>query len=124
MAWEYLPVDLDRCDRKFAEGVERKMAEIGARLARIERKWEESEDARRREWEALEGRTMTGWERIDHFHDGLMRKNTIMTQELAGLIWQVREDGREAHEEIKEDMRANREATLKMLDRLSEPPFG
>lgn len=124
MAWEYLPVDIERCNREFVEGVERKMAEIAARLARTERLWKEGEDARRREWEALEGRTMTGWDKIDHFHDGLMRKNTMIAQTLMSMMWNVQEEARIAHEELKEDMRANREATLKMLDRLSEPPFG
>lgn len=124
MAWEYRPVDMDRRNREFAEGVERKVAQIAARLARIEQKWKEGEEAHRHEWEALEGRTMAGWDKIDHFHDGLLRKNTMIAQTLMGMMWNVQEEAREAHDEFKEDMRANREATLKMLDRLSEPPFG
>ena len=124
MAWEYRPVEMDRLNREFAEGVERRGAEIAARLAKIEEKWEGSEEARRREWEVLEGRAMTAWEEIKHFNDGLLRKNTMMTEDLLAMIWQAREEGREAHAEFREEMRANREATLKMLGRLSEPPFG
>lgn len=117
------------------ERTDRRGVEIRERLEKIERLWEESEKARRREWEALEGRAMTVWEEIKHFNDGLLRKNTAITQEQLAMSWQVREEfrasfaaareeSRRAFEEFEEEMRANREATLKMLDRLSEPPFG
>ncbi len=121
MDWQAWLVDLER---EFMERTDRRGVEFRERLENIERLWEEGEEKRRREWEALEGRTMTGWEKIDHFHDGLLRKTTAITQEQLSFSWQVREEFREEFAELKEEMRANREATMKMLDRLSEPPFG
>lgn len=115
-------------EREFMERTDRRGVEFREMLENIERRWEEGEEARRREWEALEGRAMTAWEKIEHSLDGLLRKTTMITQEQIAMNWKVaeetREEFREGFAEIKEAMRANREATLKMLDRLSEPPFG
>jgi hypothetical protein len=121
MDWQAWLVDLER---EFMERTDRRGVEIRERLEKIERVWEECEEERRREWEALEGRTMTGWEKIEHSFDGLLRKTTMISQEQIAMNWQVREEFREEFEELKDEVRANREATLKMLDRLSEPPFG
>jgi hypothetical protein len=132
MDWQAWLVDLER---EFMERTDRRGVEFREMLESIERRWEESEEARRREWEALEGRAMTGWEKIEHSFDGLLRKTTVITQEQIAMNWMVmeefrenfakaREENRRAFKEIEEEWRANREATLKMLDRLSEPPFG
>ncbi len=115
-------------EREFMERTDRRGVEFREMLENIERRWKEGEEARRREWEALEGRAMTAWEKIEHSLDGLLRKTTMITQEQIAMNWKVaeetREEFREGFAEIKQEMRANREATLKMLDRLSEPPFG
>jgi benzoyl-CoA reductase/2-hydroxyglutaryl-CoA dehydratase subunit BcrC/BadD/HgdB len=125
MDWQAWLVDLER---EFMERTDRRGVEFREMLEDIERRWKESEEARRREWEALEGRAMTGWEKLEHSFDGLLRKTTLITQEQIAMNWRVgeeiREEFRSSFAEIKEEMRANREATLKMLDRLSEPPFG
>ena len=125
MEWQAWLMDLER---EFMERTDRRGVEFREMLETIERRWKEGEEARRREWEALEGRAMTAWEKIEHSLDGLLRKTTMITQEQIAMNWKVaeetREEFREGFAEIKEEMRANREATLKMLDRLSEPPFG
>ena len=83
MAWEYQPVDEERLRLEFEQGVERRQAEIRARLEKVERRWQEGEEARRREWEALEGRLMSAYEESRHHNDGLLRRNVRMTQELS-----------------------------------------
>ena len=60
--------------REFEEGVARRQVEIRSRLEKVEQRWEEGEEARRREWETLEGRLMDAYEKNQHHHDGLLRK--------------------------------------------------
>ena len=120
MECDYWPVDTERMRREFNEGLERRQIEIRARLEKVEQRWEESEEARRHEWEALEGRLMNAYERNQHFNDGLLRKMTVMTEEYIKIL---REGGAIFQEEMAEgraQLRANTEAVLKALDRL--PP--
>jgi hypothetical protein len=120
VTWEYQPVDIEEIRREFAAKVEQRQIEIRGRLERIERRWEEAEEGRRREWEQLEGRLMTAAEESKHFYDGLLRKNSVMTNEYIAILWEGREEARIAAEEQRAELRANTEAVLKMLDRL--PP--
>lgn len=110
----------DRIRREMDERLERSHAEIRGRLETIEGHWEEDEEARRREWEALEGRLMTAQEEHRHFNDGILRKMTVMTEEYIRIM---REAGAALQREIAEQrsqIRANTDAVLKALDRL--PP--
>lgn len=123
MDCDYWPVDTERMRREFEEVVARGQAEIRARLEKVERRWEEGEEARRREWEALEGRLMTAYEKNQHHSDGLLRKMTVMTQEYIAILHEERMAIRALQSEAAEgraQLRANTEAVLKALDRL--PP--
>jgi predicted nucleic acid-binding Zn-ribbon protein len=107
--------------REFEEGVARRQVEIRKRLEKVEHRWEVSEEARQREWEALEGRLMTAYEENRHFNDGLLRKMTVMTEEYIKIL---REGGAIFQKEMAEgraQLRANTEAVLKALDRLPPP---
>lgn len=110
--------------REFEEGVARRQVEIRARLEKVEQRWEEGEEARRREREALEGRLMNAYEKNQHFNDGLLRKMTVMTEEYIRIL---REGGAAFQKEMAEgraQLRANTEAVLKALDRLPPPQPG
>jgi sugar-specific transcriptional regulator TrmB len=120
MTWEYRPVDVEQIRREMKEGFERSLAEIQARTEQVERHWERSEEARRREWERLEGRLMTAEEKRKRFDDALLRKNTMMTQAFLAILDEGREEFRQEFAEGRAQMRANTEAVLKALDRL--PP--
>ncbi len=119
MTWEYRPVDVEQIRREMKEGFERSLAEIQARTEQVERHWEKSEEARRREWERLEGRLMTAEEKRKRFDDALLRKNTMMTQAFLAILDEGREEFRQEFAEGRAQMRANTEAVLKALDRLS-----
>jgi len=120
MVWEYRPVDVEQIRREMKEGFERSLAEIQARTEQVEKHWEKSEEARRREWERLEGRLMTAEEKRKRFDDALLRKNTMMTQAFLAILDEGREEFRQEFAEGRAQMRANTEAVLAVLDRL--PP--
>jgi hypothetical protein len=122
MAWEDPVMERERIRRDMDERLERGMKEIQARLEKIERRWEEDEAARRREWEDLEGRMMTATEEHRHYNDGLLRKMTVMTNEQISILREFSEDMQKEFAEGRAQLRANTEAVLKMLDRLPEPP--
>ncbi|HXR59771.1 MAG TPA: hypothetical protein VN732_00420, partial [Solirubrobacterales bacterium] len=82
-------------------------------------RWEREEEDRRREWEALAGRLMTAEEANRHYHDGLLRKMDVLTQAQLNILRELHEKMEHQYSETLAEMRANREATLKMLDRLS-----
>lgn len=124
MECDYWPVDTERMRQRFEEGVARRQIEIRTRLEKVEQRWEESEEGRRHEWESLQGRLMTAYEENRHFNDGLLRKMTVMTEEYIRIL---REGGAILQEEMAEgraQLRANTEAVLKALDRLSPPQAG
>ena len=102
--------------------LERGFADIRERMEKVERRWEEDEKARRREWEALEGRTMTTIEEHRHYNDGLLRKMSVMTEAQINILREFSEDMQREFAEGRAQLRANTEAVLKMLDGL--PPAG
>ncbi|HWM54035.1 MAG TPA: hypothetical protein VNO20_01405 [Solirubrobacterales bacterium] len=113
-------MDVEQIRREMKEGFERSLAEIQARTEQVEKHWEKSEEARRREWERLEGRLMTAEEKRKRFDDALLRKNTMMTQAFLAILDEGREEFRQEFAEGRAQMRANTEAVLAVLDRL--PP--
>jgi len=120
MIWQGRAMEEERIQRDMDERLERAQVEIRARLEKVELRWQEDEQARRREWEALEGRYMTAQEEHRHFNDGILRKMTVMTDEYIQIM---REGAAALQREIAEQraqIRANTEAVLKVLDRL--PP--
>lgn len=107
-------------DRRLARGIE----EINQRTRKAERCWEKEEEDRRREWEELAGRLMTAEEASRHYHDGLLRKMDVLTQVQLNILREISEKMEHQYTETLAEMRANREATLKMLDRLSPSDDG
>lgn len=103
-------------DERLAKGLK----EINGRLRRVERRWEREEEDRRREWEALAGRLMTAEEKHQHYNDGLLRKMAVMTTEQINVLREFSEEMRHEFAEARAESRAQRDALLKVLDRL--PP--
>jgi len=112
--------EVERGKRDFERRVKEGLKEINGRLETAERRWEKEEEDRRHEWEALAGRLMTTEEKHQHYNDGLLRKMAVLTNEQLNILHGLGEDMRLHFKELQAEMRANREATLKMLDRL--PP--
>jgi hypothetical protein len=121
MTWEYRPVDEERLRREFEERLERGQAEIRARLAKVEQRWQEGEEARRQEWEALAGRLMDAYEENRHYNDGLLRRDAMMTEEFILILREGREEARAEAAENRAEIRANTEAVLRLLDRFPPP---
>ena len=115
-------MERERIRRDLDERLERGVADIRERMEKVERRWEEDEKARRREWEALEGRTMTAIEEHRHYNDGLLRKMSVMTEAQINILREFSEDMQREFAEGRAQLHANTEAVLKMLDRL--PPAG
>jgi|SRR3954453_3296183 hypothetical protein len=120
MDWHAVDMEVERGKRDFDRRVEKGLKELNQRLARVEQRWENEEEDRRREWEVLAGRLMTVEEKHQHHSDGLLRKMTILSNEQFTIIREFGEEMRQHFKEDKAEWRASREATLKMLDRL--PP--
>jgi hypothetical protein len=120
MAWEDPVMERERIRRDMDQRLQRGCKEIRQRLEKIERRWEESEKARKREWEELAGRMMTATEEHRHYNDGLLRKMAVMTEEYIGILREVSADLQREFAEGRAQLQSNTEAVLKMLDRL--PP--
>ncbi|HEX5526620.1 MAG TPA: hypothetical protein VFX44_05415 [Solirubrobacterales bacterium] len=113
-------MERERIRRDMDARLERGFADIRQRMEKVERRWEESEKARKREWEELEGRMMTATEEHRHYNDGLLRKMTVMTDAQINILREFSEDMQKEFAEGRAQLQANTEAVLKMLDRL--PP--
>lgn len=120
VAWHDLDMEIEQQMREMNERQERGFAEIMGRMEEAERRWEEDERARRREWEELEGRAMTAMEEHRHYNDGLLRKMDAMTVVQLNIGREISEDLQEGFAEIQSEGRAHRDALWRLLDRL--PP--
>ena len=129
--WHALDMELERGQRDFDRRMEETGGEIIERLERAERCCKEAEETRRRDWEELKGRMMTAAEKHQFELDGIRRQTATMTAEYVNVIRSAREDieqksaerraeSREEFEELLAEVRAQREAFLRMLDRF--PP--
>ena len=108
-------------------------AEVGGPFEELQRILREGGEARRREWEELNGRLMTAEEKRQFENDHIQRVLAQMTHAHVRTIQAAAEDikrefaesraeSREKFEELQAEARAQRQATLRMLDRL--PPSG
>ncbi len=131
MDWQALDMELERGNRDFERRMEEAGHEIQEHLERAYRRCKEFEEARRRDWEELRGELMTAEERRRVEVDGIQRLFANMTDEYVRVVSSAREDierksaegraeARAAFDELLAEARAQRQATLKMLDRL--PP--
>ncbi|HEU4462752.1 MAG TPA: hypothetical protein VFR75_09185 [Solirubrobacterales bacterium] len=121
MSWLDLDMEIGQHLRDMDERMERGFTQLMGRLEAAERRWEEDERARRREWEELEGRAMTAMEGHRHHNDGLLRKMDVMTTVELNILREISEDMEKGRAEAREENRAHTEALMKMLDRLPPP---
>jgi hypothetical protein len=120
VAWDDLSMEIKQRMREMDERLARGFAEIMGRMEEAERRWEEDERARKREWEELEGRAMTAMEEHRHYNDGLLRKMDTMTVFQVNIAREIQEEHKKGFAEMRSEGRAHREALLRLLDRL--PP--
>jgi len=113
-------MELERGKRDFERRLEEGRAEIRKRLERVEQCCKEAEEARRRDWEKLEGRLMTAEEKRQHDADSLQRLMARMTEEYVNIVRAASEDIKQEFAEGRAESRGQTEALLKMMDRL--PP--
>lgn len=120
MAWDDLSMEIKQHLHEMDGRLARGFAEIMERMDEAERRWEEGERARKREWEELQGRTMTAMEEHRHYNDGLLRKMDVMTIVQVNIAREIHEEQSKGFAEMQAEGRAHREALLRLLDRL--PP--
>ncbi|HEX6782833.1 MAG TPA: hypothetical protein VF125_12530 [Solirubrobacterales bacterium] len=131
MDWHALDMEIEEGNRDFERRMEEAGNEIQEHLERAYQRCKEFEEARRRDWEELRGQLMTAEERHQLEMDGIRRLLANMTEEYVRVISSAREDierksaegraeARAAFAELLAESRAQRQATLRMLDRL--PP--
>jgi coproporphyrinogen III oxidase len=124
-------MELERKERDFERRLEETGGEICERLEQIHQDCKEAEEARRRDWEELNGRLMTAEEKHQFEMDNIRLLFARMTDEYVNVMRAAsadikrefaegREEARAEAEENRAENRAQREALLKMLDRL--PP--
>ena len=114
-------MELEQWQADFDRRVEEGRSEVRERIARIERRCKEAEDARRREWEELKGRVMTAQEKQEHRSDGFLRLLTAMTDEYVQVARSIGEDLKRGFAEGRAESRAQSEALMRILDRLPPP---
>lgn len=133
MAWNDLDMELERKRCDFERRLEEGRGDLVARIEELQRILREGGEARRREWEELNGRLMTAEEKRQFENDHIQRVLAQMTHAHVRTIQAAAEDikrefaesraeSREKFEELQAEARAQRQATLRMLDRL--PPSG
>lgn len=124
-----MELERKRCD--FERRLEEGRGEVLAKIEALQRELREGGEARRREWEELNGRLMTAEEKRQFELDYIQTIYAQMADAFVGAIHAASEDmrrefaesraeSREKFEELQAEARAQRQATLSMLDRL--PP--
>lgn len=94
--------------------------EIRQRIEKAECRCQESEEARRKDWEQLEGRVMTAQEQQERRSDEFLRLINAVGYEHLKIIADLSDDMSRRSAEAREENRAHTEALLRVLDRL--PP--
>jgi hypothetical protein len=124
-----MELERKRCD--FERRLEEGRGEVVEKIEVLQRELREGGEARRREWEELNGRLMSADEKRQFENDHIQRLLAQMTDAHVGAIRAAQEDmsrefaesraeSRAKFEELLAEARAQRQATLRMLDRL--PP--
>jgi ribulose bisphosphate carboxylase small subunit len=135
MDWHAIDMEIERGNRDFERRMEEAGHEIRDHLERTYRRCKEFEEARRRDWEELRGQLMTAEERHQLEMDGIRRLFANLTDEYVRVVSSAREDierksaegraeARAGFDELLAEPRAQRQATLRMLDRLTPPEEG
>ncbi len=113
-------MELERQRWERDQRLEQMGREIRERIEKVERHCKESEEARRKDWEQLEGRVMTAEEKQERRSDGFLRLINAVATEHLKIIADLGDDMARRSEEARGENRAHTEALLKVLDRL--PP--
>ena len=124
-----MELERKRCD--FERRLEEGRGEVVEKIEVLQRELREGGEARRREWEELNGRLMSAEEKRQFELDYIQTIYAKMTDAFVGAIRAAGEDtrrefaesraeSRAKFEELLAEARAQRQATLRMLDRL--PP--
>lgn len=127
--WHAFDMEQDRKRRDRERRVEESGCEVREHLEQVHRCCRKSEEARRRDWEELKGRLMTAEEKHRFEMDNIRLLFATMTDEYVKVIRAAgadihrqfeegREEARAASDELLAEVRAQREAFLKLLDRL------
>jgi hypothetical protein len=129
--WDDLDMELERKRCDFERRLEEGRGDLVERIEELQRILREGGEARRREWEKLNGRLMTAEEKRQFENDHIQRVLAQMTHAHVRTIQAAAEDikrefaesraeSREKFDELQAEARAQRQATLRMLDWL--PP--
>jgi len=113
-------MEVERSRREFERRLEEGHEEIVEHLERTLRCCREAEEARRHDWEELNGRLMTAEEQRRFELDSIQTLFATMTREHVRVIAAASEDMERRFAETRGENRAHTEALLKVLDRL--PP--
>jgi len=122
--WNDLDMEMERKRCDFEQRLEEGRGDLVKRIEELQRILREGGKARRREWEELNGRLMTAEEKRQFENDHIQRVLVQMTDAHVKTIQAAREDLERAFAEIRAENKAQREATLRMLDRLPPPESG
>jgi myo-inositol-1-phosphate synthase len=135
MSW--LDMDMEQELERRMEDFERRLEEgrgvIRAQIERAERRCKEAEEVRRRDWEETKGHLATEAEKRQFESDSVQRLLAALTDVYVNVVRSAAEDmrrefaetraeSRAKFEELLAEARAQRQATLGVLDRL--PPKG
>jgi hypothetical protein len=132
MDWHALDMELERKRCDFERRLEEGRGEVLEKIEALQRELREGGEARRREWEELNGRLMTTEEKRQFENDHIQRVLAQMTEAHVQAFQAAQEDtkrefaesraeSRAKFEELQAEARAQRQATLRMLDRLPPP---
>jgi hypothetical protein len=125
-----MEIERERCD--FARRLEEGRGEVLEKIEALQRELRDGGEARRREWEELNGRLMTAEEKRQFENDHIQRVLAQMTdthvqafqaaqEDMKRAFAESRAESRARFEELQAEAWAQRQATLRMLDRLSPP---
>jgi hypothetical protein len=131
MDWHALDMELERKRCDFERRLEEGRGEVLEKIEVLQRELREGGEARRREWEELNGRLMTAEEKRQFENDHIQRVLAQMMdahvetmraaqEDIQREFAESRAESRAKFEELQAEARAQRQATLTMLDRL--PP--
>jgi hypothetical protein len=118
--WDDLDMELERKKCEFERRLEEGCGDLVGRIEELQRILREGGEARRREWEELNCRLMTADEKRKFENDHIQRVLAQMTEAFVKTSHAASEDMKREFAESRAESRAQREALMRMLDRL--PP--
>lgn len=103
----------------FDRRLEASRGAIQAQIEQAERRCREAEEARRRDWEELKGHLASEAEKRQFESDSTQRLLAGLTDAYVSVVRSAEEDMKREFAEARAENRAQTEAILKLLDRLS-----